>query len=109
MKKVFGKLLILLFALTTLVYADESYDSCHSSACEKIYLDPNQVAITEDGIFCLLNNQWMATEAVHYDAAGLFITNASEEWSIRWTCPKCGHRNSVIRNACENCGYRPAK
>lgn len=77
MRKMFGTFVIFLFALTALIHADENHHSSHLAkfvACEKMYLHPDQVAISQDGIFCFLNEQWIATEALHHDVSGLFIT-----------------------------------
>lgn len=74
-----------------------------------MYVQPDQIAITHEGIFLQLYDEWIPTEALHYDTSGLFITNMSDEWSVHWTCSVCGYSNSLWRNTCKNCGHRPAK
>lgn len=107
MKNAFYGITFLLFVLSALVHAGDKDHKFIS--CEKIYVQPNQIAICQEGIFIQHNDEWIATEAVHYDASGIFVTHVSDEWSRYWTCAKCGHNNSAWRNTCANCGYRPIK
>lgn len=112
MKNALYRLTFLFLVLSAIVHANDKDHSNLSSKfvpCEKIYVQPDQIAITNEGIFIKHNNEWIPTGSIQYDASGLFISNTSDEWSIRWFCPKCGHSNAAWRNTCENCGHRPIK
>ncbi len=75
--------------------------------CEKFYIQPNQINVTQDGIFILNEDIWIMTDAVHHDGSRLYISSLSEEWSFKWECPKCGYENGPFTRSCENCGYKP--
>ena len=104
MKKLIRRLALFLVTLTALAQASEQF-----VPCEKIYLQQDQVVVTQGGIFCCLNEQWVATEALFCDASGLYVTSMRDERSIYWTCPKCKEVNSPLRNSCKRCGYGPDK
>jgi len=72
---------------------------------DKLYVQPNQITLSEEGIFVYLENAWHAAESVHADEQGIYITTLQDKtWN--WKCPKCGHNNSWLVNKCEKCGKR---
>ena len=110
MRNAIYKLTFVLFLLTGIANANDKEISSASLKfvpCEKIYVQPDQVAITNEGIFLQLNEEWVPTEAIQYDASGIFVTSISSEWSFRWTCPKCGYENGPFSRKCGNCGHKP--
>ena len=75
-------------------------------SCEKIYVEPNQISFSKNGIFVYLDNAWLATEAVHSDASGIYVSNFGHSKFAGWNCPKCGFFNSWLVNQCAKCNYR---
>ena len=75
--------------------------------CEKRYVQPDQVAVTSEGIYFQHEDSWIMTDAIHRDSAGIYISSTSEEWSWKWKCPRCGHENSPFSRECEKCHYKP--
>jgi hypothetical protein len=71
--------------------------------CEKIHLNPNQICIEPNGIFVNVFEQWFRTDALYVDGEGIYFTNAqTEDWSIYWKCPSCGHVNGPLDSRCQN-------
>lgn len=101
MKRVLCLMACFIFVVLGSTYGHELTKS------EKWYVQPNQIAITEEGIFISMDDEWINADAIHRDHTGLYITKAEDEWSTKWECPKCHHSNSAWRNTCYNCGYRP--
>ena len=75
-------------------------------SCEKFYVQPNQISMTQDGIFILNEDTWIMTDAIHHDGSRLYISSMSEEWSFSWECPICHHINGPFDKSCQECGYR---
>jgi len=73
---------------------------------DKTYVQPEQIAFSGGGIFVLLGNAWLATESIHADASGMYVTTLADSKFFGWKCPRCGHENSSLVNMCEKCGYR---
>jgi len=108
MRKLLCQMTCLFFFIFNAVHADNiDTHTPESTQFEKIYLQPDQVAITSDGIFFLQGDYWIMTDAIYNDNFGLFISRAKDEWSLHWKCPKCGHENGAWRRSCANCGYKP--
>jgi hypothetical protein len=79
-----------------------SYEQQGINRSEKIYVQLNQVSLSENGIYVNLNNEWIPTEAIHLDTEGLYVTdNAIGDWK----CPKCHHQNKWYHSHCQNCGH----
>ena len=79
----------------------------YCSEGSKIYVEPNQIAISEHGIFVNVDNAWFATEAIHADAAGIYTTELVDSNKYtEWICRYCRHVNSWLINACQKCGRR---
>jgi len=95
------------YALLIAMFFTLSYGNCAEEtrleACEKVYVQPDQISITGDGIFVYVGNVWLAAKALHADAAGVFARGPDVDWT--WTCP-CGEENSVFRASCKKCGRR---
>ena len=74
---------------------------------EKIYLQPEQISISEKGIFVNISNAWFATAAICQDVKGLYVEEArigSEHFT--WECRYCHYVNPWYENACQKCGNR---
>lgn len=110
MKNRLSRVLCVLFLFFGMAHAHERDSSISIPAfvkCEKLYVQPDQVAVTAEGIYFQLEDSWVMTDAVHRDNAGIFISSVSDEWSWTWKCPKCGHKNSALSRSCEKCPYKP--
>lgn len=112
MQKLFSQMACLLFFIFNVVHAHNTNDCSASIStsefvqCEKIYLQLDQVMITLDGIFVLLEDDWITTDAIYKDSFGLFF-KPRDEWTVHWKCPICGFKNSAWKRSCGNCGYKP--
>lgn len=98
------RLLFFFLCLFGAIHAHENEGVVFFSAqipCEKIYLKPENVAITENGIFFQINDEWIMTEAIYFDSTGLYVSSLENEWSINWTCPKCKFVNGPLKEAVE--------
>ena len=42
---------------------------------EKIYVQPHQIAFSDNGIFVQVGGEWVATEALHTDAIGIYAVD----------------------------------
>ncbi len=93
-------------ALFTLSVAGYCLEGQTHDLHNKTYVQPNQVALSESGIFVFLENAWIPTEALHSDASGMYVTNLLDEKLLGWRCPKCGYWNSWLVNTCAKCSYR---
>lgn len=109
MRKFIGLISCLLFIFLGVVQAhqNDSIASAEFIKCERIDIHPEHIAITPEGIFFQLNDQWLVTDALHRDSRGLFVSSVKSEFSTSWNCPKCGHENSFWRRSCANCGHKP--
>jgi len=80
-----------------------SYGDCAEErrleSCEKVYVQPGQISITGEGIFVYVSNEWLAAEALHADALGVY---AKAKWM--WICSVCGYENSCCKPVCQECG-----
>lgn len=68
----------------------------------KIYLDAKEIAIQENQILILIDNQWQTAEALFADANGIYVLG--RKWYEPWECGFCGVTNPPHRLSCWNCG-----
>jgi hypothetical protein len=69
-----------------------SYEQQGINRSEKIYVQLNQVLLSQNGIYVHLNNEWVPTEAIHLDTEGLYVTdNAIGDWK----CPNTGRDSRI--------------
>lgn len=73
---------------------------------QKTYVQSHQISLSERGIFVYLHDAWVATEAIHSDGSGMYVTHGVGDNFFGWECPKCGTENSSFSNMCKKCGYR---
>jgi hypothetical protein len=71
---------------------------------EKTYIQPDQIAFAQDGIYVQIDNQWIPTESIHADACGIYVTEDTRDIT-HWICPRCHHENGLFTRRCKNCGY----
>jgi hypothetical protein len=94
-----------LFLLSVALFSlSKGYCLNEEKISHKTYVQPEQVAFSAGSIFVLLGNTWLATESVHTDASGIYVTKVVD--SFGWTCPKCGYDNHFWDNTCKKCGHR---
>jgi hypothetical protein len=107
MKRVFLNLTIFIF-----ITCFQSLFSCcqqpRFESCDKQYVQPNYVAVSEDGIFIQLQDKWIQTEGVFSDAQGLFILNLApsaygcqDPYVPCRNCKKCIYE---VYDICPHCG-----
>ncbi len=76
-----------------------------SNQYKKIYLQPEQITLTQDGIFVYIGNQWSSTDTLQSDAEGIYISQDERDW-LQWKCPRCGYINSSVTDShCRKCGH----
>ncbi len=74
---------------------------------EKIYLQPEQISISENGIFVNIANAWFAIAAICHDAKGIYVDEARVGIEyFTWECRYCHFVNPWYVNACQKCGKR---
>ena len=66
---------------------------------QKIYFSIDQIVMTEEGPFVILNNEAIPVPYIAYDANGYYCGKYS------WTCPECQTLNEWWRIKCKNCGH----
>lgn len=65
---------------------------------EKIYISPELVVLTDEGIFINLNGEFFSVDSISHDAKGIFIKQKEA-----WICPKCGRHRFVWQDPCPVC------
>jgi hypothetical protein len=77
-------------------------------SCKKIYVFPDQLAITPNGIFIKFNEHWCETSALFSDAKGIFIrpqdTNERGCRDGYQPCRNCDRCVSEVYDICPLCG-----
>lgn len=116
MKKMIQKfILFVLIFNASILFADccLSYETeIEVKSCKKIYVLPDQLAITAHGIFIMFDDNWHETNAIFSDANGIFIrpqeTNrrGCEEGYQR--CRNCRECVREVYDICPLCN-RPAR
>jgi hypothetical protein len=71
--------------------------------CEKTYISPEQVNISNDGIFVNINGGWVKTSCIQCDTEGLYFNDIQQEYA-EWICSRCGAENNGFNKICKNCG-----
>ncbi len=97
--KIFSLFSVLLFAMTTLVYGQDSSSTSASQldtpSLQKIYVQPSQIHITTAGIFFLQSDGELGIACgVFNDVNGVYVL------IVRYQCPGCQRWNN--NNICEN-------
>ncbi len=105
MKHVLYKLTSILFVIAGTIHADgttltpNADDAISPPAvrkfvpCEKIYIQPEQIAVTNDGIFFQHAGEWIATQNISLDGSGLYVNSISDEWTTHWSWTLSLQRN----------------
>lgn len=74
-----------------------------SSDADKLYVSPDQVMISHEGIFVLVEEEFIQVQAILQDDNGIYYLRPS----IYWSCKKCGYsQNPAWTNYCQNCKRR---
>ncbi len=68
----------------------------------KVYVKPENVMFDKDDIYVRLNQNWVQTNALYSDAAGLYMIDSQGAW----TCGRCNYYNTSNDWTCDNCGRR---
>lgn len=87
----FWMLLVCAVLLQGKGFSHESYDTCVQSICnEKIYLKPEAILPTPDGLFLQVNDETIVPlPQLNSDANGCYIECRCASWIGR-DCPNCG-------------------
>ncbi|MGE5195903.1 MAG: hypothetical protein ACM3JI_01065 [Anaerolineae bacterium] len=110
MKTRFTSLIVLLFACGANVFAhSEKISDFLWATCEKTYVESEHLAITPEGIFVKIFEEWIMTPAIHFDEKGLYFDACLKDdlANFSWTCPECDYENSTFRRSCKQCGFTP--
>lgn len=99
--------LSIFLCLFTLVLTSNgySYNNPHKQTCTdninhgKYYLNPNDVAVLQEGIFLKVRGNFFKLNSISYDAKGLYAEEISnlDVFSI---CPSCGQ--TMVFGFCTN-------
>jgi len=79
-------------------------------ALQKIYVEPAQIAFSDQWILACIEGEWVSVDAIYRDAQGLYVLNKNPYHS-RWICPECWFNNNGWDETCQNdlpsgkCGY----
>lgn len=94
MKKVLIQLFVIFafFSQITVAFASPISKECFS--CQKIYVEPEQLAVSSEGIFMQLDEEWFHVGTLSSDSSGIFV----QDWTlVDYGCPD-------PENPCRNCG-----
>ncbi len=86
-----------LIQLITIVLSLFCMSHMHAEVCkchERIYVLPEQLGMSSEGIFVNLNDEWIEVQSVYSDESGIYISPLSIESN--------GCRNGYT--PCRNCG-----
>ena len=86
--------------LAGLFFASTLFAQNVSDAQNKIYLCLNEIQISAQGIFVLVDNKWVQTSKLEADSSGVFVKS---EQILPWYCERCGLWTSGWW-VCEHCG-----
>ncbi len=112
MRKLFVRLftLCVLFSQTTGAFAASEHYSEETNSfrcCGKIYVAPEQVAMSAEGIFVKFEDKWFQTESLFSDHRGVFVQNlrssddgCSSPYIVCRNCKRCVHE---IFDICPYC------
>ena len=54
-------------------------EDCSIDVNNKIYIKPADLAIKDNEIYVLLNQNWVKTNTIHSDAKGIFVDSAKTQ------------------------------
>lgn len=69
---------------------------------QKIFVEPNQIAFANGGIFAYIEGEWIALESIHSETSGLLAAIKKNPNIDRWRCSYCGFNNNSWDEACQN-------
>lgn len=99
------KYALFLFAALFTISQEIRAEELRFDSCEKIYVHPNQISISEQGIFVYVGNEWLAAESLHADASGVYAGVSADLWTWKCSYSDCGATNSAFSpNKCSSCG-----
>jgi hypothetical protein len=98
--KVFLMLLVLAIAGISGISQSYANSLIFCSDADKAYIAPDQVTVSPDGIFVLVEGEMIQVQAILQDNKGIYYLKPS----IYWTCRKCGYsKNPAWTNYCQSC------
>ncbi len=114
MKQAF-KLMVFFASVFCTLYI--SADCCRTKAdavfspTEKMYIHPEQLSVSEQGIFVLINQEWFQTNSLLSDVQGLYVqTLWPQENGCRKGYQPCRNCDKCIKDYYDTCPlcHRPA-
>ncbi len=98
--KILNKVVLLISVLHLLIFSSTCFGEnfkCEiaqdSKSIEKLYVSPEQILISEDGIFLFTDTGVIPVQYVSIDSFGLYVAKF-------YRCPACGRMNEA--NVCYN-------
>lgn len=96
-----------LFILTVIFSSINSLTALDFNYSEKIYIQRDDVMITDEGILISYNDELYPVHTLSCDEMGLYV-DGIEGWKIKpkdiwWQCQKCGEFNLKLRKHCSKC------
>ncbi len=107
--------LFLLTCLQSILHANfNEHPQVEAVSSETIlYVEPKDVTITRNGIYCDFDGQRIPVSRVQMDSNGLFVclnNNDNEVKYIHYICPGCGRRYAWYENCnTPGCPYNRSK
>ena len=72
---------------------------------EKIYIDTDQICITEFGIIVLIDSQDIRVTSIHFDEGGFFIETKEFDPNFTAICPNGHPQTCVPCGGCNRSNY----
>jgi hypothetical protein len=98
------KYIFLILAATFALSNGYGSEEPRFEASNKIYIQPNQITFSENGIFVYLENAWHGAKAIHVDSTGMYVNDLVDRSIWDWICRYCATSNPYWRTTCEGCG-----
>ena len=94
--------LSLILSLTFLI---QGFSDNDLQVDKKIYVHPEELSLTKEGIFAKVYGLWLQMDAIEVDENGIYVISRTPSLSS-WQCPAsdCKAWNMNFLSKCWNCG-----
>lgn len=67
---------------------------------QKIYVQPAQIVINDQGIFVYVENEWISAESISIDSYGMYAQCSNPDLRT-WRCTRCNFINAYWDDYCQ--------